>query len=64
MLRKTNTHRHPFLVRSIAGCGRVPVCGWLLETYDSWDGVFLLFASSYVLGALLFFVWVGDKEID
>lgn len=42
---------------------RVPLCGWILETYDSWDLVFLLFASSYVIGALVFFAWVGDEVI-
>ncbi|CAM9944927.1 unnamed protein product [Laminaria digitata] len=49
---------------TIAGLLTVPLCGWLVETYDSWDGVFLLFATSYILGALLFLAWVGDEEIE
>ncbi|CAN0508148.1 unnamed protein product, partial [Scytosiphon promiscuus] len=46
------------------GATRVPLCGWLVETYDSWDRVFLLFATSYIFGALLFLAWAGDEEVE
>lgn len=56
--------RSNLLLPQLDGANRVPLCGWLVETYDSWDRVFLLFATSYIFGALLFLAWVGDEEVE
>ncbi|CAM9127111.1 unnamed protein product [Choristocarpus tenellus] len=49
---------------TMAGLLTVPLCGWILETYNSWEAVFGLFTCSYVMGCVLWLAWVGDEEIE
>lgn len=46
---------------TLAGFISVPVTGYLLEVTDSWPLVFGIIAAHYVVGAVVWSMWVGDK---
>lgn len=48
---------------TIGGLVSVPLSGFILERTGSFSWVFALFAGSYVVGALAYWVWVGDTDI-
>ena len=49
---------------TIAGIIAVPLSGWVLEaTGQSWSAVFGVIAVLYVVGAALWWAWVGDEPV-
>lgn len=47
-----------------AGLLSVPVTGWVLAGTGSWSLVFGIAALHYVVGALLFGLWVGGEVLQ
>lgn len=48
---------------TLAGFISVPFTGWILQTTESWSLVFTIISLHYLVGALLWFIWVGDKPL-
>lgn len=48
---------------TLAGLISVPFTGFLLQTTGSWPLVFGITAAHYLLGAVLWSLWVGDKPL-
>jgi ACS family sodium-dependent inorganic phosphate cotransporter len=48
---------------TLAGFLSVPLTGYLLETTKSWPLVFGITALHYVVGAVVWSLWVGDKVL-
>lgn len=46
---------------TFAGLLAVPVTGVLLDTTGSWSLVFSVTAAHYVVGAVIWCLWVGDR---
>ena len=47
----------------IGGLIAVPCSGWLFDSTQSWDAVFILFAAHYVGGALLWAILASDQPL-
>ena len=41
----------------------VAACGWIQEVTQSWSVVLVTIALHYVVGAVVFCLWVGDREV-
>ena len=48
---------------TVGGLVSVPIAGLVLEKCGSFDAVFALFATHYLVGAALYVAWIGDKDI-
>ena len=48
---------------TLAGFISVPFTGWILQTTDSWALVFALISAHYLVGAVVWYMWVGDKPL-
>ena len=49
---------------TLAGLLSTPVTGWMLEATHSWALVFGVTAAHYVVGAIVWCIWAGDRDPD
>ncbi len=48
---------------TIAGLIAVPVSGMILDATDSWALVFGIIAAHYIVGAVIWSLWVGGERL-
>lgn len=49
---------------TLAGLLAVPINGMILDATDSWGLVFGLIAAHYIVGAILWSMWVGSEKLS
>jgi len=49
---------------TLAGLLAVPLTGVLLDLTGSWSLVFGIAAAHYLVGAVVFYIWVGDERLE